>query len=59
MCGCIGVSGEGTLVSQEEIHNKIHSDNDEERRDALDQLCDNFSVFLDKKQAWDDLIWLI
>jgi HEAT repeat protein len=58
MCGCIGVSGAGTLVSQDEIHRMVRSEDARERREAVEQLVDNFVILPDKEQSWSDLIML-
>nr|QNO41184.1 hypothetical protein JNOLDJLP_00008 [Methanosarcinales archaeon ANME-2c ERB4]QNO41588.1 hypothetical protein OAEIHDOC_00008 [Methanosarcinales archaeon ANME-2c ERB4] len=46
------------MVDQVEIHRKVVSDDVKERREAVDQLRDNFVDLLDKKEAWEDLIRL-
>jgi len=46
------------LIDQEKIHKQCLSEDPEERIKALEQLKDNFSLFSDKQQAWNDLIRL-
>jgi HEAT repeat protein/ubiquinone/menaquinone biosynthesis C-methylase UbiE len=43
------------MADQAEIHRKAVSGKVEDRREAADQLWDNFAVLPDKKQAWEDL----
>jgi len=43
------------LIDQEEIHHQRLSDDPKERIKALEQLEGNFSLLLDKQQAWEDL----
>ena len=47
------------MVDQVEIHRKVVSDDVEERREAMELLSDNFADLPNKKEAWEDLIWLI
>ncbi|MEA3282626.1 MAG: hypothetical protein U9Q68_08755, partial [Euryarchaeota archaeon] len=42
-------------VDQAEIHRKVVSSDVEERKDAAEQLCSNFSTLPDKEEAWEDL----
>ncbi len=53
-----GVSGAGTLVSQNEIHRMVQSENWSERREAAKLLGSNFEFLPDKEQAWNDMHWL-
>ena len=46
------------MVGQAEIHSKAMSNEVEERKEAAEQLCNNFAVLPDKEQAWNDLIQL-
>ncbi len=46
-------------VDQFGIHRIVCSEDVEERREAVKELKNNFLYFIDKKQAWDDLQWLI
>lgn len=43
------------MIDQEEIHHQCLSDDPKERIKALEQLEGNFSLLLDKQQAWEDL----
>jgi len=43
------------MVDQAEIHRKVMSDDVEERREAMEQLRNDFAILPDKEQAWDDL----
>ena len=47
-----------TMVDQAEIHRKVASGKVEERKEAVDQLRDNFADLPDKEEAWKDLIRL-
>jgi len=58
MGGRIRVNRCKRMVDQAEIHRKVASGDVRERREAVDQLCDNFADLPDKKEAWKDLIWL-
>jgi HEAT repeat protein/predicted amidohydrolase len=57
---CAGVQGGQVqeMVDQAEIHRKVASDKVEERKEAVDQLRDNFADLPDKEEAWKDLIRL-
>jgi len=46
------------MVDQAEIHRKVTGGDVEERRDAAEQLSDNFADLPDKDEAWKDLIRL-
>ena len=46
------------MVDQAEIHRKVTGGDVEERREAAEQLSDNFADLPDKDEAWKDLIRL-
>lgn len=46
------------MFDQEEIHNQCFSEDPKERIKALGLIKENFSLLLDKQQAWNDLIRL-
>ena len=46
------------MVDQAEIHRMARSEDANKQRDAAEQLRNNFIDFIDKKQAWEDLIRL-
>jgi HEAT repeat protein len=43
------------VADQAEIHRMARSENAIERREAVEQLRENFAHLPDKKQAWEDL----
>ena len=47
------------MVDQAEVHRIVRMGSLEEWRKAIDELKSNFPIFPDKKQAWDDLIYLM
>jgi HEAT repeat protein len=46
------------VVDQAEIHRLVQSNDWEWRKIAVVELINNFSIFEDREQAWDDLIML-
>jgi hypothetical protein len=47
------------MIDQAEIHRMVHCVSVEEREKAIDEINSNFLILPDKKQAWDDLIYLM
>ncbi len=46
------------MVNQEEIHKIARSEDANCRKDAVNRLRSNFVSLPNKKQAWDDLMWM-
>ncbi len=47
------------IIEQSEIHEMVHSEDVDERRKGLNQLCENFIEFPNNLLAWNDLIQLV
>ncbi|MBN2487860.1 MAG: HEAT repeat domain-containing protein [Methanosarcinaceae archaeon] len=47
------------MVDEAELHRMVHSEDLSERREAVKQLQNSFSILDDKKQAWKDLLELM
>jgi hypothetical protein len=46
------------VADQAEIHRLAQSEDVEERKRAVEELKNNFSILEDKEQAWEDLIFM-